>query len=73
MPCVVSRVARSFFDQLKEAEAGKPQVGSIHAMGHQPGNKEQEKNDDWECYKCNTNNFKQSIECTKCKAMRKLW
>ena len=63
---------RSFFDALKESEAQKESVGTIHAIGGDQRKVVEETSDDWNCYKCNASNFKQSIQCHKCHAMRRL-
>ena len=70
-PCVPPR---SFFAQLQSEEAKKDSVGTVHATGgeQQKVDQDAQGRDDWTCYKCNATNFKQSIECHKCRAMRRL-
>ncbi|ETW10066.1 hypothetical protein H310_00452 [Aphanomyces invadans] len=64
---------RDFFAQLKEQEASKGTIGTIHSSG-----RKQESatvlTDNWECVKagCGNSNMKRATSCLKCGAMRRI-
>jgi trehalose/maltose hydrolase-like predicted phosphorylase len=71
----LSTVSKSaFFASLFAAESRKPATGTIHAVGKKSGMESDKKSStgDWECPKCCSSNFKQSIQCHKCKAMKRM-
>ena len=65
-----------FFAKLQEAESKKEKVGTVHARRKDPypySSKETSGNKgDWNCPKCETTNFKHSIQCTRCHAMKRI-
>ena len=68
-PAVVTRHA--FFAALKASEARKPAVGTVHATGKKDEEAKTEKEGDWDCHKCFYRNFKESLTCAKCRALRR--
>jgi len=63
-----------FFKELISLESRKPIVGTIHtAKKNQAVNLlENLKSNDWNCSKCSTSNFRQSSQCQKCGALKKI-
>ena len=64
-----------FFASLLAAESKKAPLGTIHFLGRDKNDclqSTQKGKGDWECPKCSTVNYKHSIQCTKCKAMKRL-
>lgn len=75
-PVATSVSKQAFFAQLlaKEGSKGSKSVGTVHALGkrEQESTQQAANSGDWECYKCGTSNFRQSVQCHKCKAMKRL-
>ena len=64
-----------FFASLLAAENKKGPLGTVHFLGRDKNTvleSTQKGKGDWECPKCSTTNYKHSIQCTKCKAMKRL-
>lgn len=61
----------SFFAALIAAEAAKPPVGTFHATGKRDASVAEKEPGDWECQKCGYKNFKESLTCAKCRALRR--
>ena len=65
--------AVEFFTRLQEVESRKEKVGTVHAKRKDPLSKESSSNKgDWSCSKCGTANYKHSIQCTRCYAMKRI-
>ncbi|DBA00951.1 TPA: hypothetical protein N0F65_006151 [Lagenidium giganteum] len=64
---------KSFFAQLRQQEAVKDQVGTIHARGIQV-QQATAVTDEWECIKrgCGNKNSKYATACNKCGAMKRM-
>jgi hypothetical protein len=72
MTKTVSRM--DFFKQLAEEEGKKGQVGTAHAVvkdsyGSEPSDGTSQ---DWVCPKCSKSNFKNSNQCQKCHALKRM-
>lgn len=63
----------SFFASLTAIEASKPPIGTFHATGKRENGDNDASMDsgDWECHKCFYKNFKESLTCAKCRALRR--
>lgn len=63
----------SFFASLIATEASKPPIGTFHATGRRDTGHDEASKDsgDWECHKCFYKNFKESLTCAKCRALRR--
>lgn len=72
------RAKLDFFEKLKNQEAQKQPIGTIHATGKSTAaadsNPFEMQNKDWECVKpgCGKVNDRRSTQCQKCGAMRRL-
>ena len=67
----VSKV--DFFNQLLQEENKKGQIGTAHAVGKDNGVAGAASgSNDWECPKCSTSNFKNSNQCQKCHALKRM-
>jgi hypothetical protein len=75
-PTLETKLSKAkYFAKLLEAESNKPQTGTIHSVGKkQDGGTETKATNsgDWECPRCCTSNFKNSIQCQKCKGMKRM-
>jgi hypothetical protein len=65
--------AKNFFSQLRQHEATKDQIGTIHAQGVKPV-VATAVTEEWECIKrgCGKKNSKHAAACSKCGAMKRL-
>jgi hypothetical protein len=64
---------RDFFAQVMQAEASKKQIGTVHTTGHSyDSESEDESNGNWECRKCSHVNFRNTLACNKCRAMKRM-
>ena len=66
---------KTFFAKLTHQEMNKPKIGSIHSIGKKRDISKMStvvSSGDWECVKCSTTNFKNCIQCQKCKSMKKM-
>ncbi|OQS07394.1 hypothetical protein THRCLA_20163 [Thraustotheca clavata] len=63
---------KDFFEMLKQQEAVKERVGTIHTSGKKT--EVVTVTDNWECIKpgCGHSNMKKATACTKCGAMRRI-
>lgn len=61
-----------FFNHLLRDESMKGQVGTAHAVGREANAASAASNQDWTCPKCSTSNFKNSNQCQKCHALKRL-
>ena len=66
----------NFFATLKAREAAVAPVGTFHATGKRRDDGKLEPADgvstDWSCHKCAASNFRQTVQCHKCKAMKRM-
>lgn len=75
--CIIVHVLQSdFFATLKAREAAVGPVGTFHATGRRRDDGKLEPEDglstDWSCHKCAASNFRQTVQCHKCKAMKRM-
>lgn len=63
-----------FFASLKNSEDKKGVVGTVHARGKRDGDIAVSGGNagDWSCPKCSTSNFKNSNQCQKCHALKRI-
>ncbi|RLO01242.1 hypothetical protein DYB28_002078 [Aphanomyces astaci] len=73
VPTVKTDRKKDFFAQLKEQEATKVTVGTIHTSGRKQESGAAQL-DNWECVKagCGNSNMKRATSCLKCGAMRRI-
>lgn len=76
-PISVENVSKwDFFSMLQKSESLQPKVGSVHAKPkHTPSSitsTVSKESQDWICPKCSTSNPKYSIECSRCRAIKRL-
>ncbi|OQR98440.1 hypothetical protein ACHHYP_08609 [Achlya hypogyna] len=76
-PTPAVATTKNFFAQLKQQEATKEMVGTVHASGHKPESATSllaPGNDNWDCVKpgCGHSNMKKALSCLKCGAMRRI-
>ncbi|RHZ18964.1 hypothetical protein DYB37_004987 [Aphanomyces astaci] len=73
VPAVKTDRKKDFFAQLKEQEATKVTVGTIHTSGRKQESGAAQL-DNWECVKagCGNSNMKRATSCLKCGAMRRI-
>jgi hypothetical protein len=65
--------AKDFFTTLQEIESRNMFVGTVHTKTKDPmGPQKRENSGDWNCAKCGTTNFKHTVQCTKCHAMKRI-
>jgi hypothetical protein len=70
---VVTKSKLDFFSSLIANELNVPQIGTIHAKGNQlDDSKDKERNRGWICSKCETSNATYNLQCSKCRAMRRM-
>jgi hypothetical protein len=63
-----------FFASLKYSEDKKGVVGTVHARGKRDNDNVASAGNpgDWTCPKCSTSNFKNSNQCQKCHALKRI-
>lgn len=61
-----------FFSQLIKEESKKGQIGTAHAVGKDKNQLPTSSSQDWICPKCSTSNFKNSNQCQKCRALKRM-
>jgi hypothetical protein len=65
----------AFFANLLAQEMKKPATGTVHAVGKKDpilSISQAMKPGDWTCQKCSANNMKEALQCSKCRAMKRL-
>lgn len=63
-----------FFEILRRKEARTDPIGTVHALGRKDAaaGPSGTNKGDWTCPKCSTSNFKNSNQCSKCHALKRL-
>jgi len=63
---------KDFFAKLMLKEINQPRIGTVHHIGKKADGVSERSSNDWLCPKCGTSNFRQSIQCTKCRCLKKI-
>jgi hypothetical protein len=63
-----------FFEMLRRKEASVGPIGTVHSLGRKDSTAGASgvNKGDWICPKCSTSNFKNSNQCSKCHALKRL-